>query len=104
MKKVILSVRSNPYYGQQDSERFILQPVLELVIIHSDGKNYEIQEDGSIISKIKLAETRLIVGPETLESLIEQLTNHQQKMKGIEKNAEQINKLVTLLDKEQNRL
>jgi hypothetical protein len=90
----MVSVRSNAYYKQEDEqELFALTPILELVIIHTDGKNYKITKN-DVESSPKLTESRLIVNPEMLQHLITDLQLHQKKLEAIRKNADQLNSLV----------
>jgi len=92
--KEMVSVRSNAYYTQEEGEtEFILKPMLELVIIHTDGKNYKLTKN-DMQSSPKLSESRLIVSPEMLQYLITDLQLHQKKLDGIRKNADQLNSLV----------
>jgi len=92
--KQMVSVRSNAYYTQEEGQKeFALNPMLELIIIHTDGKNYKLTKN-DIESSPKLAESRLIVSPEMLQHLITDLQLHQKKLEGIRKNADQLNSLV----------
>jgi hypothetical protein len=92
--KEMVSVRSNAYYTQEEgAKEFALKPMLELVIIHTDGKNYKLTKN-DMQSSPKLSESRLIVGPEMLQYLITDLQLHQKKLDGIRKNADQLNSLV----------
>jgi hypothetical protein len=92
--KQMVSVRSNAYYTQEEGQKeFALNPMLELIIIHTDGKNYKLTKN-VIESSPKLAESRLIVSPEMLQHLITDLQLHQKKLGGIRKNADQLNSLV----------
>ena len=75
----MVSVRSNAYYTQEECEKeFTLKAMLELVIIHTDGKNYKLTKN-DIESSPKLAECRLIVSPEMIQHLITDLQLHQKK-------------------------
>ena len=90
----MVSVRSNAYYTQEEGEKeFALKPMLEIVIIHTDGKNYKLTKN-DMESSPKLSESRLIVSPEMLQHLITDLQLHQKKLDGIRKNADQLNSLV----------
>jgi hypothetical protein len=92
--KQMMSVRSNAYYTQEEGQKeFALNAMLELVIIHTDGKNYKLTKN-DIESSPKLAECRLIVSPEMIQHLITDLQLHQKKLEGIRKNADQLNSLV----------
>ncbi len=90
----MVSIRSNAYYTQEEGQKeFALNPMLELVIIHTDGKNYKLTKN-DIESSPKLSESRLIVSPEMLQHLITDLQLHQKKLVSIRKNADQLNSLV----------
>jgi hypothetical protein len=92
--KQMVSVRSNAYYTQEEGEKeFALKPMLELVIIHTDGKNYKLTKN-DMESSPKLSESRLIVSPEMLQHLITDLQLHQKKLDGIRKNADELNSFV----------
>ena len=92
--KHMISVRSNAYYTQEEKgSEFALNPMLELIIIHTDGKDYKITKN-DLSSTPKLAEKRMIVGPEMLQSLITELQLHQKKLDAIRKNSDQLNSLV----------
>jgi hypothetical protein len=92
--KQIIAVNSNPFYTQvEEKGNFTLRATLELVIVHSDGKEYEIEKD-AFIGKNKLSEIRLLVSPEMLQGLITDLQLHQKTLDGIRKNADQINSLI----------
>jgi len=100
--KEAISVKSNAFYQQTTEKEFSLKPLLELVIIHTDGKGYEIKKDGSIVAKAKLSETRLLVSPEMLTSLITELQLHQKQFEGIKNNADQLTALVKHLSTPEN--
>jgi hypothetical protein len=92
--KQILSVRSNAFYSQEENKtEFTIKPALELVIIYTNGYNYNLGKS-KIESTAKLSEIRMIVSPDLLEDLITDLKLHQLKLSGIRKNADQINSLV----------
>ena len=100
--KEMLSVRSNAYYTQEEGQKeFTLNPMLELVIIHTDGKNYKLTKN-NIESSPKLAECRLIVSPEMLSYLISDLQLHQKKLDGIRKNADKLNSLVRYVNQQED--
>jgi hypothetical protein len=75
--KEMISVRSNACYIQAENE-FALKPVLEIIIIHTDGKNYKFTTN-ELKTTSKIAETRFIVNPEMLNELIVELQLHQKK-------------------------
>lgn len=93
--KQLLEVRSNAHYTQPESEKdeFELKAWLELVIIHTNGKKYEVKGK-SIVTETAIAESRFIVSPEMLTQLISDLQMQQKKMEGIRHNAEKLTSLV----------
>ena len=96
--KQIVDIRSNARYSQQENEKeFKLSPMMELTIIHTDGKNYKSSKNG-LQAEHKFAETKIILTPEMLESLITDLQLHQKKFNTIRKNADQLNSLVKHLN------
>lgn len=100
--KQIVDVRSNVHYSQHENEKeFKLSPMMELIIIHTDGKNYKSSKTG-LASEHKFAETRMILTPEMLESLITDLQLHQKKFDTIRKNADQLNALVKHLNSDKS--
>src|SRR5574340_66187 len=93
--KEMISVRSNPYFTQKENEKIVqLQTCMELVIIHTNGKTYNVDKRGILFSKSKLDETRLIVSPEMLTSLITEMQLHQKKLESFRQNADQLNSLI----------
>jgi hypothetical protein len=99
--KEMISVRSNPYFTQKENEKTLqLDSCLEVVIIHTDGKTYNVNKKGAIFSKSKLDETRMIVSPEMLSSLITELQLHRKKLEVFRQNADKINSLINHLSKE----
>lgn len=96
--KEMVSIRSNPFYIQEDKDKVVtFVPLLELIIIHTDGKEYNITKNQQLTSKTKLSEYRLLVSPKMLAEFITDLQLHQQKLDGITRNANQINALITHL-------
>ena len=91
----MISVRSNPYYTQEEDSPNIpvLKPWLELIIIHSDGKSYTFNKRG-LMSNTTISEQRIIVSPELLQNLITELQLHKNKLDVIRKNSEQLNSLM----------
>lgn len=92
--KQALSIRSNCWFSiPEKGETFSVEPALELVIIHTDGKNYKLGKN-DFIAEPKVNEIRLLVSPDMLASLITELQLHQTKMETIRKNGDQINALI----------
>jgi len=93
--KQVVTIRSNTYYEQVENEKpFTLKPLMELVIIHTDGKDYILKKDGQIQGTFNLVEHRLLISPELLTGLITELQLHQKKLETIQKNAAQLTALV----------
>ena len=91
--KQIISVRSNSFYEESNQNGFHLRPSLELVIIHTDGKDYKMTKT-DIAGTHKLNEIRLIVSPELMQGLITDLQLHQKKLENLRHNADQLNSLI----------
>lgn len=96
--KELIQIRSNALYLQPEGgDEFVLRPALELVLIHTDGKKYRIDNDGQMEEARKLSETRLIISPRMFEFLLEQVSNHQKKMAAVEINAKALQEAGNLL-------
>lgn len=93
--KDIISVRSNPYYTQ--SEQGKIEPQLELILIHTNGKTYNIVKK-NLNAVPKIDETRFIVNSELIQQLITDLQLHQKKLEYYRKNADAINSLANHIE------
>lgn len=92
--KQIISVFSNTHYAQDEKDtEFVLKPMMELIIVYSDGKEHKITPKG-LKQEVKCSEVRMIVSPFMLQVLITELQLHQKKLNNITKNADQLNSLV----------
>jgi hypothetical protein len=92
--KQMIAIRSNAFFAQNEQkETFSLEPALELVIIFTDGKDYDIKK-GELVATSKLNEIRMIVSPELLSDMITDLQLHQKKLEATCQNADQINSLI----------
>jgi hypothetical protein len=99
--KQIISVFSNTHYTQDEKDtEFILKPMMELIIVYADGKEHKITPKG-LKQEVKCSETRLIVSPFMLQTLITELQLHQKKLNNIVKNADQLNSLVKHINSEE---
>ena len=98
--KQIISVLSNTHYtqGENDTE-FTLKPMMELIIVYTDGKEHKLTPKG-LKQEIKCTETRMIVSPYMLQSLITELQLHQKKLNAIAQNADKLNSLVKHINSE----
>jgi hypothetical protein len=100
--KQILDVRSNAYYTQpENAKEFELKAFLEIVIIHTDGKDYKLK-GGKLETTPNLVESRFVCSPEQLTELIGDLQMHQKKMESIRQNAEKLTGLVKYIDESSN--
>lgn len=100
----MISVRSNAYYTQQENQlEFSLTASLELVIIHTDGKEYKMNKK-TLVSSPKVSEIRMIVNSELLKGLITDLQLHEKKLKTIRENSDALNRIakhITTFDGEE---
>ena len=97
--KQVLDVRSNAYYTQtENAKEFELKAFLEIIIIHTDGKDYKIKA-GKLKTSPNLTESRFVCSPEQLTQPINDLQMHQKKMEGIRQNADKLTGLVKYIDK-----
>ena len=96
--KTVISVRTNIFFETDNSIN--IQPAMELVIIHTDGKDYTYSKKG-LVSKAKFGETRVVVNPEVLRKLIVDLQLHEKKLEAATKNANSINGLVEHIQTQQ---
>ena len=98
----MISVRSNTYYSQDENHKeFELNPMLELIMIYADGKDWKLTPKG-LTPQVKIQEVRMIVNPEMLQNLITDLQLHQKKLTGIRENADKLNSLVKHISSNDN--
>lgn len=95
--KEMVAIRSNAFLLQDDSQKMVsFLPQMELVIIHTNGKDYNYTKDG-LSGKSRFDEIRLIVTPDMLQSLITELKLHQQKLHQFRNNATEINSMIRII-------
>ena len=100
--KQMISVLSNTHYTQEENDKeFVLKPMMELIIIYTDGKNHKLTQKG-IKQEVNLSEVRLIVSPNMLEDLITSLQFHKKKLDGITSNADKLTALVKYVNVNEN--
>lgn len=96
--KELIEVRANHHYTQVEKQgSFELNPVVELIVVYTDGKQYSVTKDGYLKSEFKFSESRMLINPELLGSLIAQLQMHQSNLNKCRNNAEQINSLIKII-------
>lgn len=101
--KQLLQVRSNMHYTQEERiNKVELNPMMELILIHTDGNDYKVSAKG-LEQKPKLSEARMTVSPEMLESLITDLQLHQKNLNRIRMNADKINALIKHVEPENQK-
>ena len=101
--KQLISVRSNTHYTQEENgTEFELKPMMEVIFIYADGKDYKLTPKKGISQEVKLSEVRMIVNPAMLEDLITDLKLHQKKLNGIRENADKLNALVKHISSSEN--
>lgn len=93
--KNIIEVRGNAIYTGTDNE---LKPQVELIIIHTDGKQYNVKGKEVVTVPI-LRETRFTADPEELDRLIADLQKFKLMMTTIQQNCKVINSVVEQLNK-----
>ncbi len=99
--KQIISVLSNTHYTQDEKDtEFILKPMMELIIVYTNGKEHKLTPKG-LKQEVKCTEVRMIVSPFMLQTLITELQLHQKKLNNITKNANQLNSLVKHITSEE---
>lgn len=99
--KQIISVLSNTHYTQDETDKeFVLKPMMELIIIYTDGKEHKITPKG-LKQEVKCSEVRMIVSPYMLQILITELQLHQKKLDSVVKNADQLSSLVKHITSEE---
>lgn len=92
--KTIIDVKSNPVYLEGNEKgQFSLEGNIELIIVHSDGKEYQFKNE-KIIAHPVFNETRFIVNTSVMDELITMLQGHRDKLRKISENASQLNALV----------
>ena len=91
----IIAIKSNFYYQQQmGSEAFTLKPLLEITIVHSDGKVYQQNQENKLTAIAKTTETKFGFTMETLDTLITQLMVQKQALQKIADNAQTLNTII----------
>lgn len=93
----MIAVRSNAYFAQKEVEGLEITPQMELVIIHTNGKNYTVEDD-NLITQDRISEIRLVVSRNMLTQLITELQLHQSNMGVMQHNADSINTLAKMIE------
>lgn len=92
--KELVNVTTNAIFLQNEKDsNFNLVGCIEIILIYTDGKTYDVAPDGKLKSKMKLSETRLIASGEMMQELITGLQLHHQKLILGQKMASEINAL-----------
>ena len=80
----IVDLRANIYASDVDAEKMKVTPLMELVIVYSNGKYYS-DSGTEIVSKDKYADLRLMLNPSQLDSMIKALQQWQKTLANREK-------------------
>lgn len=97
--KELITVRSNAvYFEKTETKTLTLGARLEIVLIHTDGKKYEV-EDEELTATNNIVEHRYFVDSSMLASLITELQFHQKKLEALNTNAETITHIIGSLNK-----
>lgn len=91
--KHIIGITTNHMMIPREGKEFNLSPMLELIIMHSDGKDYS-HNGKNLSSKMKFAETRMILTPTAMRELYAKLGEALLGMSALENTCDQINNLV----------
>lgn len=95
--KEVIAITHNPIMAPKHGKKFELVPMLELIITHSDGKDYS--HDGKKLSSVtKFTETRLFVSVNGMKELMSQLAMASASLNILESNCQHINELIRLAD------
>lgn len=78
--KQIVEVRANIYANDINLKNMKTSPFIELVLIHSDGKKYRINDNDEIEVETEITDTRFIMNPFQLNGIIDQLQNWQKTL------------------------
>ena len=90
--KELVNVRTNVIFLQNEAENeFNLSGCLEVVLIYTDGKDYQITSKGEMKASHKLTEIRVIVNEKMMAELITGLQLHNQKLIAAKGSANSIN-------------
>jgi len=100
--KQIFEIRANAIYSasQSDEESQKLKPEIEMILVHTDGKKYEPNPEGSgtIVIPV-IQETRFFCRPKELDGLIEDLQKWKLQLAQIDQNCNVINGVIEQLNK-----
>jgi hypothetical protein len=75
----IIDIRANIYTQDVNTQTLTTEPFIELVIIHSDGKNYEIRDD-KLVSIPLLSDTRFVLSPKEFDRMILDMQDWQKTL------------------------
>lgn len=90
--KNIIEIRTNAIYSAS-TQANKLKPEIEVILIHTDGKQYEVVSKQIKATPI-LRETRFIAEMEDLDRLITELQKTKLQMTAIEQNCRVLNEIV----------
>ena len=93
--KQIFDIKTNPIYSAGEKE---LEPRLEIILVHTDGKKYEASGKGYKAVPI-LKESRFFMNPAELDGFITDMQTAKIQMETIKMNCSVINQVVTQLKK-----
>lgn len=95
--KEMVAIRSNAFLLQDDKKGVVeFVPQMELIIIHTNGKDYTWTKDG-LNGKSRFDEIRLIITPDLLQDMITGLQLHQKKLQQFRDNATELNSLIKMI-------
>lgn len=97
MPKQIAAIRTNFLYRVEDKTGE-LAPEVELIIVHSDGKGYELsKKGGGVTSYNRIHESRFMLSPDALTQMLGELQPVASFLQQHKQNAVSLNRVVKML-------
>jgi hypothetical protein len=80
----IIDIRANLYATDVNPETLKAKPLLELIIIHTDGKEYKLNGEKGLDPITKISDARFIMNPETMDRVLQQMLDWRITLKNRE--------------------
>lgn len=94
--KQIFEVRTNPIY-QTNNKTGKLQAQMEVILIHTDGKEYKAGTNGKVITTPIVKETRFFIGDNDLNDILKGMQLAKLQMERVKGNCQVLNDVITQL-------
>lgn len=95
--KEVFAITSNQIMCPKNGKQFELVPMMELILVHSDGKDYS-HNGKKLSSTVKISETRFFVSVNGMKELMSQLAMAAASLNVLEANCGQINQLIKVAE------